>query len=98
MLDAYFEGSARRQFRSAILDQHTLGSRVRYVGQRHFLAPVFYAPAGDVIELRDTAEYQCQFLDGSKVLFEQAVKAEYYVLMVPGADRWLVRQMQEQPL
>jgi hypothetical protein len=97
LLDAYFEGSANTQFKASVRQQQATGTRLRYTAQHHRLEPVFYAPAGDVIELRDSAEYQCQFLDGDKLLLEQPVKADFYVLMVPGADRWIVRQLQQQP-
>jgi hypothetical protein len=33
-------------------------------------------------------------LDGDKVIYEEPVDVEYIVLMTPGADRWMVRQMQ----
>jgi hypothetical protein len=46
------------------------------------------------MELRDQAHYDIQILDGSKVIYEGPVTAEYIVLMTPGADRWLVRQLQ----
>jgi hypothetical protein len=55
---------------------------------------VFYAPEGDVMELHDTAEYQLQLLDGSKVIHDENVVMHYVVLMTPAADRWVVRQLQ----
>jgi hypothetical protein len=55
---------------------------------------VFYAPEGDVMELHDTAEYQLQLLDGSKVIHDENEVMHYVVLMTPAADRWVVRQLQ----
>jgi 2-keto-3-deoxy-L-rhamnonate aldolase RhmA len=55
---------------------------------------VFYAPEGDVIELHDTAEYDYQILDGSKSIHSEHAVVHYVVLMTPGADRWVVRQLQ----
>jgi len=31
------------------------------------------------------------------VIYEEPVNTEYMVLMTPGADRWMVRQMQAIP-
>ncbi len=46
------------------------------------------------MELRDHAQFDMQVLDGGKVIYEEPVNAEFMVLMTPGADRWLVRQLQ----
>jgi hypothetical protein len=46
------------------------------------------------MELHDTAEYQLQLLDGSKVIHDENVVMHYVVLMTPAADRWVVRQLQ----
>jgi hypothetical protein len=55
---------------------------------------VFYSPAGDVMQLRDRAQVDLQVLDGGKVIHEESANLVYTVLMTPGADRWLVREMQ----
>jgi hypothetical protein len=46
------------------------------------------------MQLRDHAQFDLQVLDGDKVIYEEPVNGEYIVLMTPGADRWMVRQMQ----
>jgi hypothetical protein len=46
------------------------------------------------MELRDHADLEVEILDGDKVIYHEPVTVEYMVLMTPGADRWLVRQMQ----
>jgi len=58
---------------------------------------VFYAPEGDVMELHDTAEYQLQIRDGDTPIHDEHVTVRYVVLMTPGADRWVVRQLQAVP-
>jgi hypothetical protein len=47
-----------------------------------------------MIELHDTADYQLQVLDGSKTIHDEHVVVHYVVLMTPGSDRWVIRQMQ----
>ena len=46
------------------------------------------------MELRDHAQFDMQVLDGGKVIYDEPVNADFMVLMTPGADRWLVRQLQ----
>jgi hypothetical protein len=70
------------------------GLHTRYQDRGHKLDAIFYAPAGDAMELRDHAQLDMQVLDGGKVIYEEPVDLNYVVLMTPGADRWLVRQLQ----
>ena len=46
------------------------------------------------MQLRDRAQVDLQVLDGGKVIHEESANLVYTVLMTPGADRWLVREMQ----
>jgi hypothetical protein len=46
------------------------------------------------MELRDHAQLDVQVMDGGKVIYEEPVNVDYVVIMTPGADRWLVRQLQ----
>jgi hypothetical protein len=78
----------------AIRAQSIAGLSSRYLNQTHKVDAVFYAPEGDVIELHDTAEYDYQILDGSKTIHSEHATVRYVVLMTPGADRWVIRQMQ----
>ena len=50
-----------------------------------------------MIELHDTAEYDLQVLDGDKTVHSEHVVLRYVVLMTPGADRWVIRQLQAVP-
>ncbi len=92
-LDGPFAGDAKKLLRDTIVNQQKSGLRQRYSNQTHKLEAVFYAPEGDVIELRDTAEYQQQILDGSKSIQDERVVLHYVVLMTPSADRWVIRQL-----
>ena len=47
-----------------------------------------------MIELHDTAEYELQVLDGSKMVHDEHVVVHYVVLMTPGADHWMIRGLQ----
>jgi hypothetical protein len=96
-LDALFAGSANAWLKQAIISQKQNGLSTRYLNQSHKLEAVFYAPEGDVIELHDIAEYDVQIFDGDKSIHSQHLKALYVVLMTPGADRWVVRQLQAVP-
>jgi hypothetical protein len=94
LLDAYFTGLAKQDFGKRINSQIKSGLQTRYTDRGHKLEALFYSPAGDVMELRDHAQFDMQVLDGGKVIYEEPVNAQFMVLMTPGADRWLVRQLQ----
>lgn len=96
-LQSLFVGSAKQWATSTVITQQKSGLRRKYSNQAHKLEAIFYAPEGDVMELHDTAEYQMQVLDGSHVIYDQPVVIHYVVLMTPGADRWVVRQLQSVP-
>lgn len=96
-LEGPFAGDAKQWLRETILNQQHTGLSQRYAGQNHKLEAVFYAPEGDVMELHDTAEYQLQFLDGGKVIRDQHIVQHFVVLMTPGADHWVIRQLQAVP-
>jgi hypothetical protein len=93
-LNGPFVGTAKGWFTQEVAKQRQNGLSSRYINQNHKVEAVFYAPEGDVMELHDTAEYQLQLLDGSKVIHDENVVIHYVVLMTPAADRWVVRQLQ----
>ena len=97
LIDAYFTGFAHDDLKQAIEDQKETGVRTRYIDSAHKLEAFFYAPGGDAMELRDTAQLQKQVLDGDKVVYEENVTVQYLVIMTPGADRWYVRALQAVP-
>lgn len=96
-LQGPFVGTAAKWLSDTVASQQLSGLSFRYGAQNHNLQAVFYAPEGDVIELHDTAEFQLQILDGGKVIHEEHVVRYYVALMTPGADRWVVRQLQAVP-
>ncbi len=93
-LNGLFDGTASAWLNSAVNSQRRAGLTSHYLNQSHKLDAVFYAPEGDVMELHDTAEYDLEILDGSKVIHNEHAVVHYVVLMTPGADRWVIRQLQ----
>jgi hypothetical protein len=47
--------------------------------------------------LRDHAQLEIQILDGDKVIDREQLNIQYMVMMTPGADRWLVRDLRAAP-
>jgi hypothetical protein len=97
LLDGYFTGLARQDLKDRVSTQHKNGLRTHYEDRGHKVEAFFYAPGGDAMELHDHVQMDVQILDGSKVIYEEPLSAEYVVLMTPGADRWLIRQIQALP-
>jgi hypothetical protein len=96
-LEGSFTGEAKQWLTATVTSQRQTGLSQRYVDQSHSLEAVFYAPEGDVMELHDTAQYQLQILDGGQLVHSESVVVRYVVLMTPGADRWVIRQLQAVP-
>lgn len=96
-LNGLFEATANQWLKDAVQSQRHSGLTSRYLNQNHKVDAVFYSPEGDVIELHDTAEYDLEILDGSKTIHNEHATVHYVVLMIPGAERWVVRQLQSVP-
>jgi len=94
LLDGYLTGLAKEDFTKRVDSQIKSGLHAHYTDRGHKLDALFYSPSGDAMELRDHAQLDVQILDGGKVIYDEPVNAEFMVLMTPGADRWLVRQIQ----
>ena len=93
-VNGLFAGTAQTWLNDAIKGQIRAGLTSRYLNQHHKLDAVFYAPEGDLIELHDTAECDYRILDGNRTIHEEHAVVHYVVLMTPGADRWVIRQLQ----
>ena len=93
-LNGLFVGNASDWLHEAVKNQEKIGLTSRYLNQSHKVEAVFYAPEGDVIELHDLAEYDYEILDAGKAIHKEHAIVHYVVLMTPGADRWVVRQLQ----
>jgi hypothetical protein len=97
LLNSYFTGLAKEELTQKIADQRKSGLHLRYEDQGHKLAGLFYSPSGDAMQLRDDAALQIQVLDGDKVIQTEQLTLHFIVLMTPGADRWLVRDLETIP-
>lgn len=93
-INGLFAGTANARLIAAVKSQQRNGVTSRYVNQTHKVEAAFYAPEGDVIELHDTAEYDLEIRDGDKTIHSEHAIVNYVVLMTPGADRWVIRQLQ----
>lgn len=96
-INGLFAGTASTWLSEAVTSQRRNGLTSRYLNQIHKLDAVFYGPEGDVIELHDTAEYDFEVRDAGKVIHQEHAIVRYVVLMTPGADRWVIRQLQAVP-
>lgn len=96
-LQGPFEGDAMQWLKKTVLSQQQSGISQRYVGQSHHVEAVFYSPEGDVLEMHDTVQYELQVSDGGKIVHDEPVTLHYVVLLTPGADRWVIRQLQAVP-
>jgi hypothetical protein len=94
LLDGYFTGFAKDNLSQLIAEQKQTGIRIHYDDRGHKLDAFFYSPNGDAMQLRDRAQVEIQVLDGDKVIHREQVSLQYMVLMTPGADRWLVRDLE----
>src|SRR5258708_15027136 len=97
LLEGYFTGLAKQDLIQRVNSQAKAGLHTRYEDRGHKLEALFYSPPGDPMQLRDHAKLDIQVLDGSKVIYEEPVSFDYMVIMSPGADRWLVRELQAMP-
>jgi hypothetical protein len=94
ILDGGFVGFARDRFAQRVVDQRKSGLRVRYVDHGHKVQAIFYSPEGSTMQLRDTAQYELEVLDGDNVISSQPVTQNYLALMTVTEDRWKVRVLQ----
>jgi len=96
-LNDYFVGAAKDQLTGTVKEQQRTGIHSRYLDQRHMVDVVFYAPEGDVVMLHDTMQCDLEVYDGDKSIHTEPAVLHYVVLMTPGADRWVIRQLQAVP-
>lgn len=97
LLNDYFTGFAKDEFTRTIQEQAGTGIHRQYVDHGHKLEVLFYSPDGGVMQLQDNAEYNVQIFDGDRLLHSETMTARFLVLMTPGADRWMVRLLQDVP-
>ena len=94
-IDNDFVGVAADKLSSAVALQVKSGLHRRYVDRGHQVEALFYSPDGTSVELRDTASFEVQYMDGDKVLHTENGTKSYVALMTPTEIRWKVRVLQE---
>ena len=97
LLPVAFIGYAHDKLAAKIEQQQKSGLRTRYLDRGHKLQALFYSPEGSSMQLRDTAQFAIQLLDGDKVISEQNVTLQYLSVMTVAEDRWKVRILQAIP-
>lgn len=97
LLNSDFVGYAQGHWLQTVKAQMAAGLSRRIVDQGHHLQIVFYSPDGSAMQLRDTAQLEIQYRDGSKVVHTDKLSAQYLVLMTPAENSWKVRVLQEIP-
>lgn len=95
LLNADFVGVALDGLRQRIDQQQQSGLKTRYIDRGHKLQAVFYSPEGSAIQLRDTAQFQVDYLDGDKVVNSEQRTEIFTVVMTAAENRWKVRVLQE---
>ena len=97
LLNANFVGVAREKFGQAIADQQKNGLRSRYIDRGHNAQVIFYSVDGSSMQIRDTAEFEIQLLDGEKVISSETATINYVALLTPAENSWRVRVLEAVP-
>jgi hypothetical protein len=97
ILDNGFVGFARERLVRRISDQKKSGLHLRYADRGHKVQAIFYSPEGSAMQVRDTAQYDLEVLDGNTVIHSQPVTQNYVALMTVMEDRWKVRVLEAAP-
>lgn len=95
LLPGSFVGVAQQKLADRIAAQQHAGMSTRIVDHGHKVQAVFYSPEGSAMQLRDTAQYELQVLDGASVISTQNLTVNYIALMTVAEDHWKVRVLQE---
>ena len=97
LLHEQFAGAALERVSHRIADQNRNGLHTQIVDHGHRVKAIFYSPDGGAMQLMDDAQIQVQVFDGSRLVDSEDGPHRFIVLMTPGADRWYVRYLEEEP-
>jgi hypothetical protein len=92
-----FAGIAQDKLQKRVEDQRASNLRTRVIDRGHKLEAIFYSPEGSALQVRDTAQLEIEYLDGSSVVHREQVTQRYLALLTVGEDRWKVRVLEEVP-
>jgi hypothetical protein len=96
-LGAGFSGIAQDKLEKRVEGQRASNLRTRIIDRGHKLEAIFYSPEGSALQVRDTAQLEIEYLDGSSVVHREQVTQKYLALLTVGEDRWKVRVLEEVP-
>ena len=94
ILNSDFVGVALDELKDRVNQQQKSGLRTRFIDHGHQLQAIFYSPEGSAVQLRDTAQFEVQYLDGDKIVNSEQRTENYTVVMTAGENRWKVRVLQ----
>jgi hypothetical protein len=92
-----FAGIAQDKLAKRVEGQKASNLRTRIIDRGHKLEAIFYSPEGSALQVRDTAQLEIEYLDGSSVVHREQVTQKYLALLTVGEDRWKVRVLEEVP-
>ena len=92
-----FAGIAQDKLQKRIEGQKVSNLRTHIIDRGHKLEAIFYSPEGSALQVRDTAQLEIEYLDGSSVVHREQVTQKYLALLTVGEDRWKVRVLEEVP-
>lgn len=94
LLAASFTGFAKDKLTKAIDEQKKNGLKRKYIDRGHKVDVVFYSAEGSAMELKDTAQVEIQYMDGSKVVHSEQATVNYVALLTPTENSWKVRMLE----
>lgn len=97
LLAGNFIGSAGDKLLATIDDQRKSGLHQHIVDKGHSVDAVFYSQEGSAMELHDTAQFQLDLMDGSKVVHSEDATIHYVVLLTAAENSWKVRVLEAVP-
>ena len=92
-----FAGVAQDKLEKRVEGQRASNLHTRIIDRGHKLEAIFYSPEGSAMQVRDTAQLEIEYLDGSSVVHREQVTQKYLALLTVGEDRWKVRVLEEVP-
>lgn len=95
LLSASFVGYALDRWGQTVKAQNAAGLSRRIVDHGHHLEVAYYSVDGSAMQLRDTAQFEVQYLDKGSVVHSETMTARYLVLMTPAENSWKIRILQE---
>src|SRR5262249_8572834 len=97
LLNESFIGYAQDKLNAQIAAQKKNSLSTRYIDHGHQVDAILYSRDGSAVEMRDTAQLEIQYLDGSKVVTSEKATRHYVAVITLVDDRWKVRVLDSAP-